>query len=315
MRCLLIGNYGIGNFGDEALKEYFLAAFPEVDWLVVSAHPKEGEFYRLPAGIRSLFSPWYRTLKALKQADAVVFGGGTLFTDIESPRACFIWFVHAFCAYIYRKPFLLAFQGIGPFRKSGSEKIARWVVRRAASLSVRDAVSAGRVEAWNTGIKIVQSFDPIYSLIPVQKKDGSQNVFILIPRQNSSGVFLQQATAILARHPTTAIRILTFEPGNPDEQEICGRLIDAFPVAVLKPVITLQDLLDGLSDAAHVLTERYHGALAALAADIPFEVVSQGKGDKLSTVMDMRQMGRDRLMQYVKTGESALKTALESVKR
>ena len=30
MRLLLVGNYGVGNLGDEALREYFLKRFPEV---------------------------------------------------------------------------------------------------------------------------------------------------------------------------------------------------------------------------------------------------------------------------------------------
>ncbi|MBI5155969.1 hypothetical protein HZA45_01700, partial [Candidatus Peregrinibacteria bacterium] len=95
MRCVLIGNYGTGNFGDEALRSYFLKSFPEIEWQVVSARPTADELPRLPAGPRSLFTTkWFRTIKALRHCDAVVFGGGTLFTDSESVFACFLWWLH-----------------------------------------------------------------------------------------------------------------------------------------------------------------------------------------------------------------------------
>lgn len=74
MHCVLIGNYGVGNFGDEALKEYFLSAFPDITWSVVSARPSGEELPRLPGGFRSLFSHWWKTLGAIRNTDAVVFG-------------------------------------------------------------------------------------------------------------------------------------------------------------------------------------------------------------------------------------------------
>jgi len=74
MRLLLVGNYGVGNLGDEALKEYFLTRFPEIDWIVVSANPRTGEVARLPMGIRSFFwLRWMATLRAYREADGVVF--------------------------------------------------------------------------------------------------------------------------------------------------------------------------------------------------------------------------------------------------
>ena len=97
MRCLLISNYGTGNHGDVALKEYFLTRFPEVEWIVLSANAQSPrDVPRLPFGLRSLFTtPWWRTLAALRSSDAVIFGGGSLFTDVESVRACLLWWWHA----------------------------------------------------------------------------------------------------------------------------------------------------------------------------------------------------------------------------
>ena len=97
MRYLLVGNYGVGNAGDEILKDYFLERFPGIEWIVCSACPVSGEVWRLPAGVRSFLSfKWLYTLWVLRKSDGMVFGGGSLFTDVESVRACFVWFAHAF---------------------------------------------------------------------------------------------------------------------------------------------------------------------------------------------------------------------------
>ena len=114
MRLLMVGNYGDGNVGDEALREYFLRRYTSHRWTVLSAHPSTPqELPRLPSGIRSFLSfKWLRTLNQLPDFDAVVFGGGSLFTDIESPLACILWWLHVRAARFFGKPVLLAFQGV-----------------------------------------------------------------------------------------------------------------------------------------------------------------------------------------------------------
>jgi len=157
MRYLLIGNYGVGNIGDEALREYFFHSYSDVDWTVVSAHPRRGEVPRFPLGVRSLLRPWWRTFHALHGSDGVVFGGGTLFTDVESVYACVLWWWHAFIARLFGKQVHLAFQGIGPFRTSLGERLARSVVASAATVSVRDLHSFERVKHWRMNKKIILS--------------------------------------------------------------------------------------------------------------------------------------------------------------
>ena len=115
MRCVLVGNYSVGNIGDEALKEYFLSEFPDISWSVVSANPTDPrDVPRLPLGIRSLFTNWWKTINAIRHADALIFGGGSLFTDIESVWACVIWRAYALLASWCKVPVMLAFQGAGP---------------------------------------------------------------------------------------------------------------------------------------------------------------------------------------------------------
>ncbi len=314
MRGLLIGNYGIGNVGDEALKQYFLERFPEVTWTVVSASPKGmNEVARLPLGIRSFFSfRWIKTLHAFRHTDLVVFGGGTLFTDIESLQACFLWGFHGFVARFYRKPICMAFQGVGPFRTALGQGIARAIFRRARFISVRDVASAERVQSLALNQKIIQSFDPVLSLIHEEDvtKD-TKNVFIIIPRKNSGEKLLSETEKILRERSFVSVRILLLEPGNSSELSVGDSLQKATGGDVVS-ITGLSQLLDQMRAASFVLSERFHGGIAALALGVPFEMISQGKGDKISALPKESQEV-PRLLALVKDGEAALRRSIAEI--
>lgn len=291
-RYLLIGNYGVGNVGDEALKEYFLENFPEVKWIVVSANPGAGEAPRLPLGFRSLFTPWWRTLRAYWQCDGVVFGGGSLFTETESVMAPFLWWWHAVFAWFFHRPIFLAFQGIGPFRTRVGEWLARWVTRRAAFLSVRDALSLARVRQWNMNKKCILSFDPVFSRIEndlrlrssfVAMPDDSERskVLLIIPRKNSSKEFLQRMAEV--QRGGSGVRVV--EPAS------------------------FRELCDAVSSASFLLTQRYHAGIVALALGVPFEMVPQVLGDKLDA-LNHEDRDRARLEERLRVGEEGLRRAI-----
>lgn len=308
MRYVLVGNYGVGNFGDEALQEYFLSAFPEMEWHVLSAHPSGGELSRLPAGFRSFFlTRWWRTLAALRRSDGLVFGGGTLFTDIESVRACLLWWWHGFMAWVLGRRIILAFQGIGPFRTRMGEWCARWIVARAVFVSVRDAASFERVRSWRKNTNIIQTADPVISLFKANyPHNSSQKLLVVIPRNNSPLLFGERAVHLQENGTWSEIRILSLQPDDPEEQEVCKELAVRVHGTVI-PVRTTEDLVSEVCAAAFVLTQRYHGALAALALGVPFEAVAQGEGDKLST---LTKASLEDMMSSFSEGERQLRTVL-----
>ncbi len=315
--CILIGNYGVANLGDEALREYFLHALPEIEWTVLSARPSRiHELHRLPGGIRSfLTTPWWKTVQAIRQSDAVVFGGGSLFTDVESVYACVLWWLHAAAARLCGVPVHLAFQGIGPFKSRIGERLARWVVEHAASVSVRDRASFERVQTWSLSQKIIQTFDPVFYFMQKQKIDSDiKNVFTVIPRHNS-GAMLQETIrkSISQQGSPVSIRLVLMQPDDASEKEWADRFITTIGLPVERvPALTLNNLMEAVAGSRLVITERFHGALAALASDVPVEIVSQGKGDKLDELRGSIERGFDATTanRMITDAEAALRTAL-----
>lgn len=294
MPCaVLIGNYGVGNFGDDALERYFLSTFTQVRWMVISAKPRRGEANsvpRLPFGMRSLFMPWWKTIAALARADIVIFGGGSLFTDVESIRAVFLWSLHALVAFFFGKPVLLAFQGIGPHQTWVSRWIVRWVLSHAASISVRDALSADFVKTVDSNTKVVQTFDPILQEFSSSIQDSIKNVFIIIPRENSPKSFVEcsvrEARRSCEAGECTHVRIVLLKPEDPEEKRIAMRIqssLGQIPCQII-PVRSMREMCTALEHGRSVITQRYHGALAALAQEVPLTIVPQYQGDKLDAL-------------------------------
>lgn len=317
MRCVLVGNYGVSNVGDEALKDYFLQAFPEHEWLVLSADPKPTEYDRLPTGFRSLLqSRWGRTLKTLRSSDVVVFGGGSLFTDVESVAACWIWFVHAFVSWAFRKPYFLTFQGIGPLRTSIGKLLTVWVVRHAAFVSVRDEKSAERVEHFLKNKKCIRTFDPVVLLMKKENLERTKNKISLIPRHNSGTVFAEAVKNISSIHTSSEFSVVLMQPDDPQEMQVANDIKKQIGEgATIVSVRSLTVLASCVAQSELVLSERYHGALAALALGVPVQIVSQSAGDKLSTLQPYAN-GTSSFQEAItaaQSGEEALRTAFSMI--
>ncbi len=316
MRCLLIGNYGDANFGDEALCTYFTQRFPEIQWTVVAAKPVVGQVPRLPLGLRSFFTTsWMSTIRAIRKSDAVVFGGGTLFTDTESVFACVLWCAHALVAKMFGKPRMFCAQGIGPFKSP----VARWLtgvaLQNAAFISVRDPESAARVRQMLPGTEVVQTFDPVFSLFEAKKSEHrSQDVFIIIPRLNSGGTFTALARENQRGHQ--AMRVLSFQPDEPAEQEVSAKLKAEFPRAEIMPIRTFQECVSALADAGLVVTRRFHGAIAALGMGIPVKICVQKEGDKLDVLAKAAKdpAALEDFRTKIAAGEDAFRQKLASMR-
>lgn len=286
MRFLLIGNYGAGNLGDEALRDAMETQHRH-EWIVLTAHPwsrsTSPELPRLPLGLRSLLTTrWWRTLRAYRHSQAVIFGGGTLFTDNESVTACLLWWLHAAVAVALRRPLLLSYQGIGPFRSTIGEWCAKWVVKHAYFLSVREKESGTRLKSWNMNIKFVQTFDPVFSLIKGIKLDLCTNKVFIIPHHgfpwNHTGI---ERVKEEVKSRGLTLTLLSLAPSDERDRVFCEDLARTLALPLHLPS-SLGEAIDLLRGAAAVLSQRYHGLILALALGIPLHGLARSTEDKIA---------------------------------
>ena len=163
-KIVISGYYGFNNAGDEALLTAILAALrakePKADITVISGNPgntiakhQVKSLYRFAA---------VRLLRAIREADLVISGGGSLLQDVTIAAAK--W---------KRKKVMLFAQGIGPIRSRFMRFLTRLVVNKADVITVRDRDSAEELARMGvSAAKVEVTADPVLMLNPESKVMG-----------------------------------------------------------------------------------------------------------------------------------------------
>lgn len=192
-KLLIIGNYGAGNLGDDAILGGILTDLKTLNWkgevFVTSGGQKSSpEIYKqvkrisfMPSGLKSRFN-WTQT-KTAQQAfasiDLAILGGGGLFTDSESLRAPYIWYKQAKALMRAKKPFLIYGQSIGPLKHVWSRYLTKKVFSHAKAILVRDQESLHMLSKW--GLKGTLGTDPALSWLTeeLQKRPKKEDVLLI----------------------------------------------------------------------------------------------------------------------------------------
>lgn len=134
---LILGYYGRGNPGDEALLEVAVRMVREAgcEPVVATDDPSslpEGVVFWVPR-----LSP-LKILEALDDCKALLLGGGGIFQDATSFKSLAYYALLCLLAKIKGKRLILAGQGVGPLRRRTSRWLVRKVARAADLLDLRD---------------------------------------------------------------------------------------------------------------------------------------------------------------------------------
>lgn len=174
---VMSGYYGFANAGDDAILESIhqsiLEASDEVEVTVLSNDPEQTERCY---GMKSLhrFKLW-SVLKALRQSDALLSGGGSLLQDRTSTRSLMYYLSIIRCAQWMGKPVMLYANGIGPVEKAGNRRRVRRTVERASLVTLRDHSSAQELR--EMGVKrpdLHVTADPVFHLEPAGQERSDQ---------------------------------------------------------------------------------------------------------------------------------------------
>jgi polysaccharide pyruvyl transferase CsaB len=138
-RILVSGYYGFGNAGDEAILDALAAGLPEHRLTVLSGDPAAT---RAEHGLEAIPRQSLRhVLAAVRAADLVVSGGGSLLQDATGPRSIPYYLGILWLARLMRRPFVVYAQGVGPVRSPLRFRMLR-LLDHAQAITVRDQASA-----------------------------------------------------------------------------------------------------------------------------------------------------------------------------
>ncbi|MBP9718694.1 polysaccharide pyruvyl transferase family protein [Candidatus Gracilibacteria bacterium] len=273
MRYSIIGNYGVGNVGDEALLLGLKTVIKQID---PDAHFEVmGKGCLFPMGVRSLlvslfrWASWRKPLKLAKSSNICILGGGGLFSDEERPLTGAFWALQGLvCHFIARKPVWVLGVSIGPMNFL-SRILVLFLLRRAKSVVVRDKVSFEFLRRY--GVSGHQFPDLAYFLAKPPLTNQENGVIIsLKPVKNFklglSTIFVQFIDFITEKYGFD-ISLIAFEQNTYSDVDflhtIFVQLKNKAKVAIIPFSAEPQKVLEYFSRAQVALCMRFHSGIFA----------------------------------------------------
>jgi polysaccharide pyruvyl transferase CsaB len=202
-KVLLLGYYGYGNSGDEAVLLTIAQSLAKEGHSpgVLTSSKEATERLLSPTPVRT-FSRMSLggVLQGILWSDLLVLGGGSLLQDVTGPMSLRYYIAIIQLAKLFGKPYVFFAQGLGPFIRKGSRQKVGRVAKGAKLLSVRDPKSKEFLE--ELGLDSVLVADPVWSLAPeiVESQiEAPYLLFALRPWQGREGELVEALKYVRSR--------------------------------------------------------------------------------------------------------------------
>lgn len=177
--AVISGYYGYHNLGDDAIllsiRRRLAALSDDVELVALSNSP---ESTLAEYGVRAVkrFNV-FQVRKAIRHADLLISGGGSLLQDRTSTRSIWYYLSVIRMALHYHKPVMLYANGIGPVTKPKNRKRVREVVSRADRITLRDGDSLKELEAMGVRHdRMTVTADPVFTLNGIARTEAEQRL-------------------------------------------------------------------------------------------------------------------------------------------
>ena len=273
---VIVGYYGFGNLGDEAIRFALLQSLNKyngVESIVLTANPQtRNEISR---------NNPIRILGAIRRSSILLFGGGGLLQNRTSNRSLFYYLSLILLARIARRPVYLIGQGIGPIRGKLAQLVTRLTLKQVRHIDCRDQESLSYVNS--LGLNGTQGSDLLFLLPPSphhSRLTQSPPRIVLslkgLPRKQQAG-FIEQAIRLLKELRSQRGVSCVFLPFFPKQDLALARAISSecgFSCQILRA--TGVDQAERVISSASVLvSSRLHPLEFALRTGTPMFAIPE----------------------------------------
>ena len=281
-RIVISGYYGFRNAGDEAVLAGMLATFRQVGLdarvTVLSADPvgTRAQHPGVDAVHRYRIGP---VVQAIRRADLVISGGGSLLQDVTSARSARYYLFILQLAQFLRKKTAIYAQGIGPLNNTGTRSAVGRTLNKTSLVSVRDEQSRNLLVSIGVNRQPIHVVaDPSFVVEPdIEAADnalagiglgGKELIGVsLRPWPLVSGWLEKAAEGIAQACEELGVAAVLIPMQEPEDAVVCGSvakgvmLREIGGVRAIKGLIARCDLVVGM---------RLHSLIFAASEGVPF---------------------------------------------
>jgi polysaccharide pyruvyl transferase CsaB len=292
-RVVISGYYGAINVGDEAVcravVEGIRGVLPGSQFDVVTANELNSRgFGGLDTRFLNGFYPtttfWQSFpdyLRALRQADVCIVGGGGIFQDVHSWKSSCRHLITASLATAMGRPVVTVGLGVGPVERQWLRRLIGWVSSGFAVIQVRDEYSRRVLAECGVAPEVIRVTADVVPSLPLPPRRVAPSVRLdrigfamrRWPDLNEAGlVELWERLAAQGRD----VWLLCYEPEKDAifYEELLERTSAECRarIRVHRPA-SLDDAIQTLGTMDGVVSMRLHGCVFSAAAGIPFIAV------------------------------------------
>jgi len=172
-KVLISGYYGFDNSGDDAILKAIVKDLKARDNSIqITAFSNNPTFTKKIYGIEAVDRfAIMNIIRAIKDCDLFISGGGSLLQDITSTRSLLYYLALIKLARIFNKPVMVYANGIGPINGNINRYLTRKVLDRVDLITLRDEDSKKFIE--ELGVKnknVYVTADPVFTLEPTDEE-------------------------------------------------------------------------------------------------------------------------------------------------
>ena len=169
--CVLLGYYGFGNMGDDALLMSVIknlrSKIPYLRIAVMSYDVKKmkANLNHLSVFVFNRFNV-LSTLKVFRNSKYLIFGGGTLLQDNTSTKSLLYYLYMVRLAKRYGLDVILYANGIGPIRKEKNKRRIKSILPKISLITARDKQTYDYIKNLDNNVNIHLTADEALTIAP-----------------------------------------------------------------------------------------------------------------------------------------------------
>lgn len=286
-RALLVGGYGCGNLGDEAILSVLAGELGgELELQVVSAKPAQtGAMH----GVDAVAADPRSFARAFLRADAIIIGGGGIFSRYMGKRSMLLPWV-ALSAVTLQKRVIFRALGVYGSTPAAVARPLTWVMERAAFVSVRDRASCDALSAFGLRRTPLLEPDPalrvargryLGDIPPHATAFAFRRVRDTAERQSHlEESHLAAINDVIEQGGEALLLPFSQHPDEMIEDDLSfARLLQRKSVApsrvtVLDDVRTPGEMLDVMFRVDRLVAMRFHAAVFGYTAGVPMSIIA-----------------------------------------
>lgn len=301
-KYLISGYYGYKNSGDDALLASVVKDIFDLNPKnAVNILTKKGSRYEFEGVEFTDRFHFFKLLRAIRNCDVLVMGGGSLLQDKTSNRSLYYYLGLMKIATLYKKKIYLYANGIGPISKKCNIALTKKVLDKVSVMTLRDQESYDFVkEIGVSKPRILVTADSVFSLEPgFQAKGEVENkvAFVIREWEGSERFSLELARFADRLIKEKGLKVIFVPLKLNDDERIAEKIISNMEEGA--QILALQSekaLIEYFSSCLFTVCMRFHGLIySGIAGSVPIGLSYDKKVSSVCKSLDLDCLSTDEI--------------------